>query len=208
MLYYETIDDATLRLLKKIQRSFSEESVRLVGGTALALQIGHRRSVDLDFFGEFNIPGSSLIEMANSWGDLRILHQSNNIYIFIIDGVKVDFVNYPYPWLKDCLVIDDIRMASPEDIAAMKLSAITGRGTKKDFVDLYYLLKKFELNEIIGFYTSKFHDGSAFLVLKSLSYFEDAEKDPDPVVLQDFDWGIVKEEIKRKLRAYVLDQKA
>lgn len=207
MLYYETIDDATLCLLKKIQRSFSEESVRLVGGTALALQIGHRRSVDLDFFGEFNVDGPSLIKMANSWGELKILYQSQNIYIFIIDGIKVDFVNYPYPWLKDFLNIDDIRMASPEDIAAMKLSAITGRGTKKDFVDLYFLLKKFELIEIIDFFKAKFHDGSSFLVLKSLSYFTDAEKDPDPVVLHEFDWENVKEKITRKVQDYVQDKK-
>lgn len=205
MLFYETIDDATLCLLKEIQQSFSDDSIRLVGGTALALQIGHRKSVDLDFFGEFNLDGTSLIRLANSWGDVRILNQSQNIYIFIIDGIKVDFVNYPYPWIKNSVKVDGITLASQEEIAAMKLSAITGRGSKKDFVDLFYLLKKFELNEMLGYFKSKFHDGSEFLVLKSLGYFGDADRDPDPIVMHEFDWEVVKRDIANKLKDYVID---
>ncbi len=85
----------------------------------------------------------------------------------------------------------------------MKLSAITGRGTKKDFIDLFFLLQSFSLDEILTFYNQKYHDGSEFLVLKSLSYFEDADEDEDPVMLHPFNWNEIKEFIKKKLKDYL-----
>ena len=108
------------------------------------------------------------------------MQKSKNINVFTIDGIKVDFVNYAYPWLQNIKKIDGIRLAGTKDIAAMKLAAITGRGRKKDFLDIYFLLKMYSLSEIISFYNEKYHDASTFLALKSLLYFEDAEQDIDP----------------------------
>ncbi len=78
----------------------------------------------------------------------------------------------------------------------MKLNAITGRGSKKDFVDLYFLLKKFTLDEMIGFYNEKYFDGSEFLVKKSLAYFDDADKEQMPIMNTDIDWEEIKSTIQ------------
>jgi len=93
-------------------------------------------------------------------------------------------------------------LAQMEDIAAMKLSAISGRGTKKDFIDLYFLLRHFKLREIMQYYNRKYHDGSEFLVLKSLTYFEDADPDQSPVMLQPIEWDKIKEAIIKQVENY------
>ena len=89
-------------------------------------------------------------------------------------------MNYTYPWLDDVVYKDGIRLASPRDIAAMKITAIEGRGTKKDFVDIYFLLKKYSLKNLLDFYSQKYPDSSSFMAMKSLAYFEDAEEEPMP----------------------------
>ncbi len=104
----------------------------------------------------------------------------------------MDIVNYAYPWLSEPILDHGLRLAVLEDIAAMKLSVITGRGTKKDFVDIAVLLGQFGLKQMLDFYGRKYTDGSEFLVLKSLSYMDDAEKDPDPVMLDKMNWTDIK----------------
>jgi predicted nucleotidyltransferase component of viral defense system len=127
--------------------------------------------------------------------EIKIIKNSKNINIYSIDQIKVDVVNYHYPWLQPTLIMNGLKLASIEDIAAMKLAAVTGRGTKKDFIDLFFLLKKYSLNDLIDFYNRKYADGSVFMVLKSLTYFEDAESDPLPEMLLPFDWEFMKKTI-------------
>jgi len=141
--------------------------------------------------------------IINKLGDITLIKNSENIHISLVNGIKTDIVNYPYPWLEDLTYEYDLRLAGLKDIAAMKLSAITGRGTKKDFIDLYFLLKHFSLSEMIGFYEQKYHDGSVFLVLKSLAYFADAENDGMPLMLISVTWTDVKETIRKELEAYI-----
>lgn len=203
MLHYPTIDTATLELLKQLMSLPGLAQMRLVGGTALALQIGHRNSVDLDFFGKIEPDEYAISKMVNMLGEARILKKSPNIYIYLINSIKVDFVNYPYAWIDDMVVEDGIRLAAKKDIATMKLSAITGLGSKKDFIDLFFLLKEFSLEEMLEFYKLKYPDGSVFLVLKSISYFEDAEKNEMPKMFIDISWKKVKNEIVSALDHYL-----
>ena len=98
----------------------------------------------------------------------------------IVDGIKVDIVNYPYPWIDSPIVENGVTLAGIQDIAAMKLSAITNRGTKKDFIDYYFLLKTYSLKELLDLYVRKFADAQLFTAIKSLTYFQDAEVDPMP----------------------------
>lgn len=183
MLYYETIEPQTLELLRKLQEIPSLRKTRLVGGTSLALQIGHRKSVDLDFFGEVDGDNDALVGDLRNLGNLMVLKDSSHIHIYLLNNIKIDIVDYAYPWLNEAIRIDGIQLAGLTDIAAMKLAAITGRGTKKDFIDLYFLSRRFSLSEMQSFYERKYPDGSMFMVLKSLSYFEDAEQDPSPYML-------------------------
>lgn len=202
MLQLSTIDSTTLELLKRLMCFDEFANMRLVGGTALALQLGHRKSIDLDFFGNIDFQD---VYTANTFADFDkvvILKSSKNINIFNIDDIKVDFVNYNYPWLQEVLTINGIRLAGIEDIAAMKLAAITGRGSRKDFIDIYFLLQKYKLEEIIDFYNNKYFDGSMYMVLKSLTYFEDAEKDHDIQMIHKLSWNQVKDYILHTVEVY------
>ncbi|WP_374443086.1 nucleotidyl transferase AbiEii/AbiGii toxin family protein [Epilithonimonas sp.] len=160
----------------------------LVGGTALALQIGHRNSIDLDFFGKKEIEEERILEELEQFGNVEKKAGSKNILVCSVNQIKVDFVNHKYPFLDQRLNIENIRMASPKDIAAMKLNAIEGRGTKKDFIDLFFLLNNFSLEEMIEFYNQKYVNHTDFMMLKSLTYFTDADLFPQPKMFVDFDW--------------------
>ena len=162
MLHYETIDAKTLELLKKILKVDLFKNLRLVGGTALALQIGHRKSIDLGFFGLLKTDEYAIRNELNQLGKVKLIQKTENISVFTIDGIKVDIVNYNYPWLADIVANDHLRLADKKDIAAMKLAAITGRGTRKDFIDLYFLLQVYSFSQILEFYKQKYHDGSVF----------------------------------------------
>ena len=169
MLHLSTVEPATLELLRKLQSLPILNNTRLVGGTALALQFGHRKSVDLDFFGHIDVDSLDLQEALQTIGALTTLKDSKNIHIYSLDGIK-------------------------KDIAAMKITAIIGRGTMKDFVDIYYLLKrKYSITDILNFYTQKYPDGSCFMAMKSLAYFGDADFDVMPYMFSDITWDEIKE---------------
>jgi predicted nucleotidyltransferase component of viral defense system len=167
----------------------------LVGGTALSLQIGHRISVDIDLFGNCDLEDFAFSEILSGFGETTILKKSKRIQIFSVNGIKVDLVDYNYKLISAPSIIDGIRLASEMDIAAMKLNAIAGRGSKKDFIDFYYLGKKFSLDEMIKFYNEKYPDGSEFMVRKSLTYFDDADKDDMPLMTDNIDWDEIKNSI-------------
>ncbi|MBK9291871.1 MAG: nucleotidyl transferase AbiEii/AbiGii toxin family protein [Bacteroidetes bacterium] len=202
MLHISTIDSQTLELLILLMQKPLLSNMRLVGGTALALQIGHRKSVDLDFFGSINFDDLDTDELFSEVENITVLKRSKNINIFIINNIKVDFVNYSYKWLENTVQIGQIRLAGLQDIAAMKMAAITGRGSIKDFIDIYYLLDYFSLSRMLDLYNKKYPDGSVFLVLKSLTYFDDAEAEPLPHVFGQLSWSDVKSKIIAAVRAF------
>lgn len=203
MLHYKTIDTKTLELLKEIEKIDIFKNLRLVGGTALALQLGHRVSVDLDFFGLLKADKISILNALHSIGKVKTIQNTENIHIYTVNNLKIDLVNYPYPWLSAMLYQDNLRLADLPDIAAMKLAAITGRGSKKDFIDIYFLLKHYTLNQLLTFYNKKYDDGSIFLVLKSLVYFEDADADVMPNLFKKLAWETVKTSISKKLINFI-----
>ena len=203
MLHYEIVDPRTLELLNKLMEIDVFKSLRLVGGTSLALQIGHRHSVDLDLFGELDLDEIGLRKSIKHLGTVIQLKKSQNINLFLINEIKIDLVNYPFPWLEESIIDNNIRLAGIKDIAAMKIGAIIGRGTKKDFIDIYYLLRYFCLKEILSLYKHKYNDASEILALKSLSYFEDADKDEDCVMMKPIIWEDVKTAIKKEINNYL-----
>ena len=202
MLYYKTIDSKTLGLLKEIQKIKIFENLLLVGGTSLALQIGHRVSIDLDFFGKLDVDRQEIITELSKLGELKTIHFTNNINIFTLNGIKIDIVNYSYPWLQKERIIDNIRLANIIDIVAIKIAAIVGRGTMKDFIDLYFILKQYSLKQILEFYEQKYSDASVFMAIKSLTYFDDAEEDVMPKMFEKINWESVKLEIKEQVANY------
>lgn len=143
-------------------------------------------------FGDSEINEIEFTKELSRFGKPVVLKKSKNILVYVVNGIKVDFVNYSYPLLENIKTIDSIRLVSQKDIGAMKLNAISGRGSKKDFIDLYFLLKTYSLSELFKFYAEKYKDGSEFLVLKSLSYFEDADPEAMPVMTEYIKWEKVK----------------
>ena len=203
MLRYETIHPDTLGLLRKIQSLEMFKDARLVGGTALALQLGHRKSVDLDFFGSIDASLQEIALELSEFASVSPLSESKMMRFLIVDGVKVDIVNYPYLWIDKPVIEDGITLAGIKDIAAMKLSAITNRGTRKDFVDFYFLLKLFSFDELINFYVQKYSDAQLFTTLKSLTYFNDAEQDPMPLMISSLNWEDVKSLIVAEVNIFL-----
>jgi predicted nucleotidyltransferase component of viral defense system len=178
------------------------KSTRLVGGTALALQLGHRKSIDLDIFGQVEEDIETIVMNLIAEGfDVRVQSNSKNIHVFEINGVKTDIVNYKYySWIDDMIEDSGVRLASIKDIAAMKVAAIVNKGSKKDFIDMYFLLNHFSLKEIIDLYLKKYPDGSAFIAYKSLGYFADAENQIMPQMLIPTTWNDVKERITEAVK--------
>lgn len=203
MLSYGTIAPHTLELLKHLMAAPLLDKCRLVGDTSLALQYGHRSSVDLDLFGEIPEDDFVFIDILEQFGKVQGQKTSKIIKSFVIDGIKVDFVNYShYPWIEEPVVENGLRLASPKDVAAMKISAIEGRGSKKDFIDLYFLLQHYSLEEMLDFYTQKYPQYSMFRTRMALTYFEDAENQETPKMFNVVDWETVNEKIAEEVNNF------
>lgn len=202
MLHYETVHTQPLELLKELNSFAPLNDFYLVGGTALSLQAGHRISIDLDFFSNAGFDASLLLESLKTKFTARAFNIANNTLTAVIKEIKVDFIRHNYPLIKPVQTMEGIRLLSKEDIAAMKLNSITIRGSKKDFYDLYELLKVFTLEQMLGFFCTKYDESLQFMVLKSLVYFEDADAEPSPVLVKKTDWESVKNKIKDELRKY------
>ena len=184
MLHYETIAPATRELLNKLMSDDRLQDFVLVGGTSLALQLGHRLSVDLDLFTNTDFNEESL----RSYLEQNYLFQADFMERSTvkgeIDGVQIDCIAHCYPWLKPCMQDNGWRLAQLEDIAAMKLNAIAGNGTRiKDFIDMSYLSSVFSLEQMLGFYEQKYHSNT-LMPIKGLIFFDDINKD-EPVHMAD-----------------------
>lgn len=203
MLSIQTVQPDTLELLKVISAQPEVKELRLVGGTALALQYGHRQSVDLDFFGKLPEDKDELIDVVRRVGDVTVLNRSKIILQMVVNQVKVDFVDYSrYPWIDDPILGDGFVLASDKDIAAMKINAIMGRGTRKNFIDLYVLLQHYSLTQIMDFYRQKYPEFSEYRALLSMTYFDDAEMQDMPLMFIKTPWESMKTSIIQAVEAY------
>lgn len=203
MLSIQTIHPNTLELLKQLASQPELSQTRLVGGTALALQYGHRQSIDLDFFGVLPEDKEELLEMMSRVGNMIVTNRTKMIVQAVINQVKVDFVDYSrYPWIDEPVQGDGFVLASDKDIAAMKVNAIIGRGTRKDFIDLFVLLQHYSLTEIMAFYKQKYPEFSEYRALLSMTYFEDAEMQDMPKMFIDTSWKEMKKAIIMAVEVY------
>ena len=202
-MYEETLSKNTRIVLEKIAPITT--SFYLAGGTALALELGHRISVDLDFFNKDTFSISLLVEQLNTLGNLKIEDQSENTFNGSLDGVKISFFYYPYPLLFTTKEYNSVYLADERDIGAMKIQSISGRGSKKDFIDLFVLLKKYSIQELLNFFHKKYEkfNYNQLHILKSLSYFYDADTNPEPIYINPIDWKEVKESIKNVIDEYI-----
>lgn len=165
---------------------------------------GHRISIDLDFFTDHPFDKLLLIEaLEEAFTSVVVIeNRSKAIMQCSIRNVKVDFVAVKDPFNKEVTYIESVPFAHIEDIAALKLNAIKGRGSKKDFWDIARLLDSYDLGELLSFYSTRYPYDDSFSVVRSLVYFEDAENDPDPVMLEKTSWEMVKKKIEKAFKNY------
>lgn len=200
----EVLAAAQSAVLARMGASMTRDGFYLAGGTAVALHLGHRRSVDLDWFtpstledpmqhaGRMRKAGFALSDVETQRGTLHTR----------VDGVRVSLIEYLYPLLKETepLGATGARVAALEDLGAMKLAAVAQRGTRRDFVDVHSLATRFRpLGDLLGLYRSKYGVTDVTHVLYGLSYFDDAESEQMPDMLAPADWA----EIKRDIRAWI-----
>jgi predicted nucleotidyltransferase component of viral defense system len=190
----ETLSANAARTMELLARQEVIASFYLAGGTALALQWGHRISVDLDFFNDAVDETVLLGALSKEIANIKVVSQAAQTLHLEIDSTKVSFIGYPYPVLFPLKTYAGLKVADSRDIAAMKLSALASRGSKRDFIDLYVLAQQYGLDEIFRLFARKFSHLSFndIHLLKALSYFSDADQQPDPHMLQPIEWSAVK----------------
>jgi hypothetical protein len=213
-MFSDVTDPELLRLIRRLSGITAVSSTfYLAGGTALAFHIGHRKSIDLDFFSPSRFSSAALSEMVVSLGGRMLLEEEGTLHS-IIDDVKTSLLYYPYPVLYPFTKIAGVNIASVGDIACMKAVAISQRGEKKDFYDMVEVLKIYRPQELKAMILNKYGARriNCYHILRSLFYFEDAEDSPDPVSLNNTTWETVKayllareEELTREWRLSTLD---
>lgn len=201
----ESIDKKTSQVLEKIKSSGIVEYFYLAGGTALALQIGHRQSIDLDWFSAAAFSVSKLKKGLSSLGKLEVVSEDEGTLNALLNGIKISFFHYNYRQIFPLLEFNGLKIADERDIAAMKLDATSSRGSKKDFIDVYFLLQRYSLKELIGFFESKYRETqyNKMHILKSLAYFENADNEPMPIMLKPADWNKVKNFISSQVNDFL-----
>jgi hypothetical protein len=194
--YPDSVDPVLLDLLSYVMQEKDLEPFLLGGGTSLSLRFGHRSSEDLDFFSREKFDTDRLQNcFADSFPDSQILNRTEGSLCLLVQGIKIDFLYHPYPLLRKADIREGSRFLSLPDISAMKINAVTNRGSKKNFFDLYLLHQRgISISTSLDHFSVKYN-GNRFLALRSLLWFEDADSEPDPILLNDWSWEYVKKEI-------------
>lgn len=209
MLYLQILNQNQLDLLKKLK--FDNKNVYLAGGTALALQLGHRTSLDFDFYSkdDFN-PEILVAGFQKKFGSDMIVNSiAKGTAILTINDVSFSIFHYPYELIDNLINLESVQMASISDVSAMKLIAVAMRGKRRDFIDVYYLLKKYSLKDLLGFVKKKYPSFEELMILKGLIFFEDAEDEDVARGIKIFDksfsWREAKIFLEEEVKKYQLN---
>lgn len=191
----EVITEAMESTLRSLQERSILAPFYLVGGTGLALRLGHRRSRDLDFFRASPLDERALLSEVQSLDGFSLTAVAPTTLHAVVQGTRVSFLEYSYPLLFPGDRFLGVVVADSRDIACMKLSAVASRGSKRDFVDVWAAAQQHGLPHLVELFQQKYAQAAYNLVhvLKSLTYFEDADKDPMPDMLLSLPWDEVRE---------------
>jgi hypothetical protein len=204
-MHEEVLPDSQRRALAVLTQTGLLDRFYLAGGTAVALHLGHRMSVDYDLFTAGDTAAVEIIEALGRHPGVRIDRQSAAITQGMIGEVAYAFVRYPYPLLEPLQAgPGQLRVAGTLDLACMKVLAVSQRGTRKDFVDFHFLLRQcHSLDEVLAAVPRKYPDldMDAVHLLRGLTYFTDAEPQPMPRMLVPFDWTACKRDLTTQAAA-------
>jgi len=201
-MFLSVLDRRRIGLLKKLG-FLKKHEFYLAGGTALALQIKHRTSLDFDFYTEKEFDPRKLREKFDEeFEEVREIHIAEDTLGLEVDGIGISFFRYPYPLVKPLQKIESAYLASLEDIAAMKIIAISQRGKRRDFIDIYFLIKDFGLRKIIDLTRKKYPMFNIYVGLQGLVYFKDADEDLEEGrfrLLREVNWEEIKNHILKEV---------
>jgi len=170
----------TFSLIQQLQALPELKDFYLVGGTALALQLGHRNSIDIDLFTNKGFETELLLENLRKKYEVEVTHNFRNTILATINHIKTDFISHQYPIIKPIITEENISMLSLEDICAMKLNAISNSGQRlKDFIDIYYLLEHFSFHQMISFYKEKYPNFNPVIPCRAITFFDDIDQNID-----------------------------
>lgn len=187
----------TFQIIQELQGIPELKGFYLVGGTSLALQLGHRNSVDIALFIQHDFDDNEIIELIKSKYSIQEIFRRKNTVICLINNIKTDFIKHDYPFINQPLQEDGISFLSKEDIAAMKLHAIIQSGKRlKDFIDIYFLLQHFSMKEMISFFTQKYSYSNPMIAVKAVTFFGEIDENMDPPKLVN---PLKLEQIKKRI---------
>ena len=197
MLYKNTIESKIFELLERLMGDEKFNDFHLAGGTALALQIGHRASIDLDLFSLKNFDFDDLNQYLKANYEFMDSYFEKNTLKGFIEGIKIDFLTHAYPLVAPIITEDSVRLYDTKDIAAIKLNAIIHNGTRvKDFVDIAWLSSVMPLSEMLDAYETKYRS-NYFIALKSLLYFDDIDfNEPIKMTHGKFQWKVISKRME------------
>lgn len=192
----------TVRAIKLTSKISIIAKSYLAGGTALALHLGHRISVDLDFFTQEEFDEKILSQNLKKLPEFKEEGLAWRTVWGKIGNTKFSLFYYEYPLIKKTINFEGVQILDKEDIAAMKIHALEDRGTKRDFVDLYFLAKGFSFEQMLKFYDQKYRvlKDHFYIILRSMDYFDEAEMDDMPKMLTPVSW----EEVKKFFQTQVI----
>jgi hypothetical protein len=175
------IHPQTFALIQQLQSVPELKEFNLVGGTALALQLGHRNSIDIDLFTKNEFEASDIINLLSSDYSIKATLARKGVLLAVINTIKTDFIRHNYPMLKAPVTEEGITFLSMEDIAAMKFHAIIQSGKRlKDFIDVYFLLEQFSMKQMVDFFSTKYTYSNAMIAMKAINFFDDIDENIDP----------------------------
>lgn len=197
-MHKQTLAKNTQRVLEKIVGSEISKDFYLAGGTALALELGHRKSDDLDWFSAKQFSNEKIKKELSEIGAFELTSEESGTIHGVLDKVKISFLEYRYGMLYPFVLFENANLADERDIAAMKIDAVSSRGSRKDFVDIYFLLKRYSISDLVGFFEEKYKNiqFNKLHILKSMVFFADAEAEPMPIMMKKVDWEEIKKTIQ------------
>ena len=205
-MFEETFVKGAKDILALLGRSGILQEAYLAGGTAAALQLGHRISVDFDFFTTKEFIPKEISAALSKLGSFDEEQESKGTLLGKFEGINFSFFIYKYPLIFPAQKYLSVSIADIRDIASMKIDAIASRGAKRDFIDLYFICKSgYQLTDILDFYDKKYGrlSSNRIHIQKSLVFFNDAEPDEMPRMLKDVKWGKVKEFFEEEIKKIV-----
>ncbi|MBS1558492.1 MAG: nucleotidyl transferase AbiEii/AbiGii toxin family protein [Bacteroidetes bacterium] len=175
------ISPKTFSLIQELQQLPELKDFYLVGGTALALQLGHRNSIDIDLFTQGDFTEEDVLGLLKLKYDIKEIFQRKNTVIVLVNNIKTDFIKHDYPLIKPPVTEEGITFLGKEDIAAMKFHAIIQSGKRlKDFIDIYFLLEHFCMKQMIDFFIAKYTHSNPMIALKAVNFFDEIDESIDP----------------------------